>query len=140
MKTNFELIQEMTPREFAAKVGGCGTCLYAGTKKCEKSQCKDGIMEWLESSTLLIGISEDERTILENLNYCYNYIARDRDNTLCVFENKPGKMGDSYWSKIYEESRSGYLSGLNHLFKFITFDEGPFNIQELLKLNKKWGK
>ncbi len=77
-------------------------------------------------------ISEAERIILENIDKQYKCIARDENNYLFVFENKPTKDKSSWQSNgldLYED-----IFVFNHLFQFITWnDEQPYNIEELLK-------
>lgn len=77
-----------------------------------------------------IKLSKDEYVILKNIDEEYQWIARDIDESLNVYKNKPFKYGD-IWDcvDIWEK-----LSIFEHLFKFINFeDEEPLNIQELLE-------
>lgn len=60
-----------------------------------------------------------EKTILKNLDKRFNYIARDYDGELHVYETEPIKS-EYYW---LEKSCSAIsLQPFNHLFKLINFD------------------
>ena len=105
-------------------------------KTCDNfSYCDDCVANWLKlEHKEKITLSEAERIILENIDKEYKWIARDKNNYLFVFENKPTKDKDkSSWQSngldLYED-----IFVFNHLFQFITWnDEQPYNIEELLK-------
>ena len=83
-----------------------------------------------------------EKTILDNVDKEYNWIARDRceilGNIIKVFKNKPRKFVDSengfngdggYWT---DEEEYGWFP-FKEKFKFIKWeDQEPYNIKELL--------
>ena len=112
-------------------------------KKMEEEKCKDfschgGIcsvckLDWLKAEHKeKITLSETERIILENIDKNYKWIARDENNYLYVYENKPTRE-ESRWKNngidLYED-----IFVFNHLFQFITWnDSEPYNIAELLK-------
>lgn len=90
------------------------------------------VVEWLEQEYQEpIKLTEDEKTILRNLDKRYKWITRSF-GTLQIFENKPYKRdcGES-WS-----IRKGWgdtLRPFNHLFAFIkATDEEPYSIEDLL--------
>lgn len=78
------------------------------------------------------------------LNYLANsthfkWIARDQDNSLCVFENKPCKektddnIGYVYWNRSDIKSDIDFLGPFENLFKFIKWeDEEPTLVQDAL--------
>lgn len=75
------------------------------------------------------------------LNYLENYthfkwIARDQDNRLCVYENKPHKEktnGYVYWKRSDIKSDIDFLDPFENLFKFIKWeDEEPTSIEDVL--------
>lgn len=73
--------------------------------------------------------TEDEKTILKNLHEGFEWIARDEDSCLCIYDKKPEK-GIDYWqcTHTFEE-----LEFFNHLFTFIKWeDEEPYLISDLL--------
>lgn len=76
-----------------------------------------------------IKISDDERVILSNIEDNYIWIARDRDGSLYVYDNKPEKR-NSYWSgNIYKRANI-----FEHLFQWVRWgDDEPVNFRELLK-------
>lgn len=78
----------------------------------------------------IIRLTDDERKLLEvAYNQGYNYIARDGNNTLFIFKEKPTKedriwiLNKGYWLETFED-----------MFDFIKWeDEKPYAIEELLK-------
>ena len=76
-------------------------------------------------------LTNPERAILENLNKEYKYIARDRDNRLYLYSEKPKKYSIDVWAS--EESTFS-LKIFNHCFKFVKWEDNePYSIKELLK-------
>ena len=76
-----------------------------------------------------IKLNHDECVILKNIDEEYQWIARDKDNDLYLYPQKPEKKENSW--------RYGYdftcIEMFNHLFKFVKWeDEEPYNIKELL--------
>ena len=74
-------------------------------------------------------LSSAELVILENLDKNCKWIARDKSESLYVYNNKPVKHRD-YWDII------GMASTLEFpkLFTFVKWtDEQPYSIEELLK-------
>lgn len=77
-------------------------------------------------------LSEAERVILENIDKDYKWIARDKDNSLWLYGDRPIKKC-ACWSIGYSEIGKEFAF-YKHLFQFITWqDEKPYNIEELLK-------
>ena len=76
-------------------------------------------------------LSYDEYIILRNLNSKCEYIARDEDGDLCVYESKPTKDIDpEIWNTGYDYLIFPYVN----LFKFITWEnEEPYSIKKLIK-------
>lgn len=75
-----------------------------------------------------IKLTKAEYCILKNIDPKYQWIARDKNNRIWLYEEKPFKDDDE-WSAM----ESSYFDVFNHLFKFIKWeDEEPHNIQELL--------
>jgi len=75
-------------------------------------------------------LSEVERVMLENLYRDSNYITRDEDGELWLFENRPFKRGCSWYVL------DGFGENFNlykHLFKMVKWeDEEPTLIADLL--------
>lgn len=81
-------------------------------------------------------ITNDEKTILSNLDPDFKYISRDKNNVLYVYKYKPNK---TIWT--WEETRYDVLNVFNHLFAMVKWeDEEPWAIEELLKLPVKEDK
>lgn len=72
---------------------------------------------------------EIERTILENIDKEYKWIARDNDGFLGIYRKKPSKNYNLRW----EYGRGAYFY-FTHLFQFIKWeDDEPYKIEDLLK-------
>lgn len=79
-------------------------------------------------------ITEDEKVILRNLPGKYEWIARDENGLLYIFQDKPEKEELS-WVVGFG---SRCLSLFNHLFKMVKWeDEEPWKFEDLLKLDVK---
>ena len=76
-------------------------------------------------------LTEDEKTILRNVDEKFKYIARDKDNELWLYSGKPHNeisFGD-YWTSFHEKRNLPF----DKLFQFIKWeDDEPCNIKELL--------
>lgn len=102
-------------------------------------KCCERTKEWLEAEYQEpITLTDDEKAILKNINKKWKWIARDRSDSLYVYNTKPIK------SVSYDEWQCHEYSNINafkHLFKFIKWeDDEPYNIDELLKQNgaERW--
>lgn len=86
-------------------------------------------IDWLNKEK--ITLSEAERTILENIDKEYKWIARDRDGDLSICLAKPRKESDIWNPRGFKYID---IKCFNHLFQFIKWeDEEAYNIEELLK-------
>jgi len=78
-----------------------------------------------------IKLTEAERTILENIDKQYKYIARDEGGALYIYVNEPIK-GERLWDWCHGLGNSFGL--FEHLFNFIKWEDStPYKIEELLK-------
>ena len=77
-------------------------------------------------------LTKDERVILRNIPKKYNWIVRDKDGDLYVFEERPKQDCFHHWCS--RDLLDGDYFGLffNSMFMSITQNE-PYNIEELLK-------
>lgn len=111
----------------------CRECAFLNKKNCDKSR-----VNWLyeEYQKPKIKIPLATKVILESLNDRWEWIAKDKDNCVVSFENKPTK-GINIWNDKKMMGRT--LSRLNYTFKNDLFDflswkdEEPTNIRELLE-------
>ena len=72
-------------------------------------------------------VTEFEKEFLKRLSKKFKYIARDKDGTLCVYQNKPIKR-ERDWVGEYER-----LPELSTCFEFVHFDNYyPYEIKELI--------
>ena len=131
---NYEKIKNMGIDEMAEFMCEIRSSCLIGCAGCKDDElCIERRKEWLKQEAKPT-LSEAERIILENIPKEYIWIARDENNYLFVFENKPTKDKDkSSWQSngldLYED-----IFVFNHLFQFITWeDEQAYNIAELLK-------
>ena len=101
--------------------------------KIKRTEC---ISNWLKSEHKEpITLSEAERIILENIDKEYKWIARDKDEGLFVYVEKPSK-NNTWWANGSYNKAGMHVSLFNHLFQFITWnDSTPYNIAELLEVN-----
>ena len=79
-----------------------------------------------------ITLTDDERSLLRILPDTFKYIARDGhvDGDLCVYVDKPYKMG-TVWSTKNSGMHKN-INAFNHLFQFVKWeDEEPYNLDEL---------
>lgn len=77
-----------------------------------------------------VKITFAEKIILENIDPEFKYIARDCNNSLYVYSNKPWK-GERVW---FYNGKAAYLNVFDHLFKFIRHEDNePYYIPDILK-------
>lgn len=75
-------------------------------------------------------LTDVEKIILMNADKHLKYIARDKNGSLYVYQNKPIKRYNEYWG----DGSCGRDFCFDHLFQFIKWtDEEPYLIEELLK-------
>lgn len=75
-------------------------------------------------------LTEAERTILTNVDKAYQWIARDKNGSLFIYDEEPNKEY-SYWKC---DGDNFELAVFEHLFEFIKWeDEEPYLISDLLK-------
>lgn len=118
----------------------CGSCIFDDCDKYIKhighlQSCGDKLHEWAESEYVepKPTITSREKNFLDALlsNCCY--IARDKDNLLYVYYDKPIR-GNKLWISDYachDMPKDMY----GDVFSFIKWeDEEPWNIETLKKL------
>lgn len=76
-------------------------------------------------------LTNDEKTILSNIDKCFKYIARNENGILCISAGERlFKISGQWHSKCYYSQSFPYT----HLFKFIKWeDHEPYLIEDLLK-------
>ena len=78
-------------------------------------------------------LTEEERIILKNINEHFEYIARNEDNRLYLYEKKPRKI-DYGWQMNDDRTYFVDFYMYDNLFQFIQWgDEEPYLIEDLLK-------
>lgn len=75
--------------------------------------------------------SEDEKTILRNLDKKWKWLERDKSGLLCVYTHKPIKQSVGY---ICSEGSWSSLSLFKHLFQSIQWtDDEPIKIAKVIR-------
>ena len=125
-------------RYFNANNLTCSSCLF------NKIICNSSASCWVDNKELYsdkfldneieietdIRISYEEKILLKHIDKKYKWIARDGDNNICIFTDKPYKINSMWLTNEIFKSYSMY----SHLFTFIKFeDKEPYSIEELLK-------
>src|SRR5699024_528173 len=64
-------------------------------------------------------ITEDEKTILRNLPGKYEWIARDKNGRLCVYQGRPSKVVTAWGCT----SGHRFFDLFNHLFQMIHWED-----------------
>ena len=118
-----EASKQLTLEQLEQRIEKLEKCVMGeqnSLEKCENvsSMSKNGLL------------TEDERVILRNLDKKWKWIARDKDESLGIFNKEPFKDYD-----LWRNGRESYdFSSFKHLFQFIKWtDKEPYNIEELLK-------
>jgi len=76
-----------------------------------------------------IELTDAERVILENLDKKFKWIARDRNEDICIYLSKPSR-NDNVW--IWNEGCKDLPC--SHLFQFIRWEDNePYEIAKLLE-------
>lgn len=104
----------------------CENCIFDNGVMCSYSRTEWLLSEYKESTKVT-------RLEYELLKYWssegYKYIARDRDNTLFIYKDKPSKLAE-YWANLYHYSLD---DNFRNLFEFVEWeDKEPTSIQEVL--------
>ncbi len=115
----------------------CDMCKFyvpADYKSCRIRRYEWSESEYVEKPT----ISSREKKFLDVLLPEWKYIARDSNNSLCIYPIKPIRFGKCWMVKndynYYYVSRDMYGS----MFDFIKWeDEEPWSIEDLKKLEVK---
>ena len=136
-----KIMANMSDEEMAVKImDRFGICRSQDNiDKCsEYKDCISCYLNWLKSEQKeAIKLTEAERTILENIDKNYKWIARNCDGRLDVYTAKPIKNEENnYWDFACneEDCENEKLVLFEHLFKFVEWeDKEPYNIEELLK-------
>ena len=118
----------------------CESCMFDScSKHIGRSQvCLDRLREWSESEYVeKPTITSKEKAFLGLILSNLKYIARDFNNDLYIYCNKPKRNFESWKaddSNYYYVSRDMY----GNMFNFIKWeDEKPWSIEDLKKLDVK---
>lgn len=78
-----------------------------------------------------IELTDNEKIILNNLPSQFNYIARDKNDLLYVYEKKPIKdnVNECYYASMVIDDLSLHM--YKHLFKSITWESGAYCFREI---------
>lgn len=127
-------MQNMSDEKLAEMIDKNWDFYCTNTKECmvDCTKCKRW---WLKQEYKgKIELSEAEGVILESIDKKYGWIARDEDDELSIYEEKPHKREYGGWDTESMSSECESLSAFNHLFQFVKWeDEEPYNIEELIE-------
>lgn len=110
----------------------CRECLF---RSSNTEQCKEKVRKWAEAEYVERPvISKRDRAFLEYIDSRYKYIARNKNNPLCVWINKPVKeKGFAGWCHV--TSVKGELGDFIIDFPMVKWeDDEPWLIEDLKKL------
>ena len=111
----------------------CGTYATISEIDREEVELKDftskGDTNWFYSLDMIKPVedeprwtfSEDEKAILRNLPKEYEWIARDKNNIVCIYSERPYK--DIRWGFWFDTSILTGLNEFNHLFQSIKWSD-----------------
>lgn len=107
----------------------CSDCLFCGCDNCSIKR-----NEWSNSEAIeQIILTKAEKTILENVDKQYKWIARDENDVLWVYSNKPNKNTDHWNCYASSNNTITRINAFNHLFQFIKWEDyEPYNIGYIL--------
>ena len=130
--TNFEKVkEEMRIKDFSGYEGLPCKIIHKLRKEenCGDRVCKE-CRQWLaEEYKEPVVLTEIERTILQNVNKEYKWLARDKNNNLHIHKRKPMKT-----SHFWDSGSTFGMNAFRHLFQFIKWEDSePYEIVELLK-------
>lgn len=113
----------------------CAECeFYNPNSACTKITLK-WLFEYASSGNKIV-LSDKERKLLEVLPTHFSYVARDKNEKIYAFEDKPLKR-ECCWSTCGTKRDLMDLSKFNLPFEFINWlDEEPYEINDLLALPK----
>lgn len=119
----------------------CESCMFDMVEHIGRSQvCRDQLREWSESEYVeKPTITSREKNFLDALLSDCKYIARDSNNNLYIYYNKPRRnsMNESWTiddGNYFYVSRNMY----GNMFNLIKWeDKEPWSIEDLKKLEVK---
>ena len=101
--------------------------------------CSDQLREWSESEYVeKLTITSREKNFLGSLLSNFKYIARDSNDALYIYYNKPKRNSMDNW--IVDDNNYYYVSRdvYGNMFNFIKWeDEKSWSIEDLKKLEVK---
>lgn len=120
----------------------CESCMFCGEHIGRSQTCSDRLREWSEAEYIeKLTITSIEKNFLYSLLSNCKYIARDFNNDLYIYYNKP-RRNSMNKSWITDDSNYFYVSRnmYGDMFDFIKWEnEKPWSIEDLKKLEVKGG-
>lgn len=119
----------------------CESCMFNSCgKHIGRAQvCLDRLREWSESEYVeKPTITSREKNFLGSIISNFKYIARDSNDALYIYYNKPKRNSMDNW--IVDDNNYYYVSRdmYGNIFNFIKFEnEEPWSIEDLKKLEVK---
>mgnify|MGYP006927029578 CR=1 FL=1 len=109
----------------------CEDCLF------HISECEDQIKKWANTEHIeKPKLTKNEKLFLSLLHERWKYMARDQNENLFIFDQRPSK---DYDINMWNNTRSPYVSRVDVLirdsFSMVKWkDENPWSIEDLKKL------
>lgn len=118
----------------------CEQCLFSKFDIFARRCDDEALIQWAESEYVeKPTITSREKNFLDALLPNFKYIARDSNDRLCIYYNKPKRNSmDNYW--IPDDDYYYYVSSnmYGSMFNFIKWeDKEPWSIEDLKKLEVK---
>lgn len=111
----------------------CGHCLFNKTDDSICHRDVNSFYRWTESEYVeKHTITSREKNFLDSLLPNFKYIARDEDNLLYVYYDKPIR-GNKMWISDYA-SHDMPKDMYGDIFSFIKWEEEPWSIEDLKNL------
>lgn len=116
----------------------CESCMFESLVGRSQA-CSDQLREWSESEYVeKLTITSREKNFLGSLLSNFKYIARDSNDALYIYYNKPKRNSMDNW--IVDDNNYYYVSRdvYGNMFNFIKWeDEKSWSIEDLKKLEVK---
>jgi hypothetical protein len=138
--TNFEKIVQGGPEAVIAYAykAFCETCIHGDTdcRKFNTPKCREGRLAWLNSPAKPTLTEDEEVFVRWALDFGFEWAARDRDGSICVFSAKPYKDYDCGQWAVNVNMRDATYSGPLQINFIHREDTEPVYLPDLVKGGK----
>lgn len=130
---DFACIRDNIAINIKGEIVGCYNSRCEDCKFYTETNCRTASREWLEEEYIEppLSISRKAMRLLEYIKDDYKYIARNKDEELFLYANKPKKSFDIW----YSEGADGSIKPFNVDFPMVKWeDKEPWLIEDLKHL------